>query len=1336
MQAAKTRQKTRFSFFIFCLFFNAIVLAQDFNKNSSLTFINHATPKSPESASFEKYGKIPVSEYTGTPSIAIPLYTVSGSSISAPISLSYHASGIKVNQEATWVGLGWDIVAGGRITLDVKGGWDKYVNMQFLNASTKKTLELLFSKFGMGVTETKVVNSVNPCNWTSQNFYDWVHNNGPVPCDFPNPDSLFDVTQSTFFEDEKNILEHGLGQPDLFHANFLGHSFTFYRDLFTDSIKIKGEQNLFLIEEDVQSAYSSQFTVTDNSGIKYFFEQEEKTYYTPYLEGFFPSITTAWLLTKIKHPNSDSIVFTYTNYGFSFPAPAISENESYENGTYGTPNTNVYNYGLSGQKIYQEPQYLTGIETASAQVEFILSNRLDIGGSGSKKLDKIRVKSKLDGKPFHQARFNYEYFNADYQTAGTGHYYFDTSLLHYGTIGIDNNAAKQLNLRLKLCSVVVYGTDSVQGQKHQFYYNTIRLPNKVSLSQDHWGYYNAQNLSSTLGSQVRFTPTINSLMSEGLLTSQYVNVNAPTPVNVNLTSALPGRAVRSADETYAKAAVLDSIIYPTGGKTKYNYELHRSFYSKTGAVVQGGGLRIKSIVNYSEGQEILRRDFSYLDENGFTSGIYLNTLGYIQANNRIVESTTSSGNVIEESPIITLFSNGNLSEDGANVGYARVVEKFGNGNQGSIEKKFSIYAPSEPQLYTGYALTSHLYTPLTPNLYSYGNLTSEKIFDGSNVLKTEKLYYYNPTPIHSKLYSVRIAQYFYPLSTNVQKDVPPYIYYFDPVFSRNTVPDSVVEKSYEATSNLVSVSSYKYNAYFQPEYVSTKNSLNEHSIIYTKTPLSFGDVPQGEALLQGNAQSISYMRANHIYDSPIERLHIKKNVNGDSSVLRGAYNMYNFIGNVTQTYLLESASPIPMNQFQKTSYGAYNVQKDSRYKLNTSAYYSGAILDYGTAGSFFAGPYIKEIVGNNKTVSYIYDTVSNTVLAYCDGAARNDIAYTSFEMSHPSNWTYTGTTALGSNAPTGKRIYNLGQAGGNLSRSGLNTAETYALSYWTTNTSAYSVTGTIAGSVKKGATINGWTYFEQNISGQSSISVSGSGLIDEVKLHPAGSSMKSFTYDEYVRMISETDIAGKIVYYRYDLSNRLSLVVDQYQNILRKICYNYAGQPEACVDCVNTSPNWQNTNEYDCQKDGSNNNTGYQLRKQVDANPCSSSYGNFQWVVSSYNTTACPLPVQTIYAKVFYENLEYTGLGYVADIKIKFFSNAACTVPVSVSNMAINFRELYEYYDHNTSSTSYYQYDLSSVANGYDHTIGNSQYVQYYGWDYDEYWEYILLPNSNYVIIQ
>src|SRR5438093_9406486 len=76
---------------------------------------------SPTVASLGKFGDVPVSLYTGVPDISIPLFTVRGKTLQLPISLRYHAGGIKVEDIGGWAGIGWALEAGGTITRTVRG---------------------------------------------------------------------------------------------------------------------------------------------------------------------------------------------------------------------------------------------------------------------------------------------------------------------------------------------------------------------------------------------------------------------------------------------------------------------------------------------------------------------------------------------------------------------------------------------------------------------------------------------------------------------------------------------------------------------------------------------------------------------------------------------------------------------------------------------------------------------------------------------------------------------------------------------------------------------------------------------------------------------------------------------------------------------------------------------------------------------------------------------------------------------------------------------------------------------------------------------------------------
>ena len=78
-------------------------------------------PPSPEASNIAKYADVPVSLFTGKPQINFPLYTLKCGNIELPISLSYYASGIRIEDYPTWAGIGWALNAGGVIARTIRG---------------------------------------------------------------------------------------------------------------------------------------------------------------------------------------------------------------------------------------------------------------------------------------------------------------------------------------------------------------------------------------------------------------------------------------------------------------------------------------------------------------------------------------------------------------------------------------------------------------------------------------------------------------------------------------------------------------------------------------------------------------------------------------------------------------------------------------------------------------------------------------------------------------------------------------------------------------------------------------------------------------------------------------------------------------------------------------------------------------------------------------------------------------------------------------------------------------------------------------------------------------
>ncbi|PCH68436.1 MAG: hypothetical protein COC06_09565 [Bacteroidales bacterium] len=82
-------------------------------------------PSSAQVTALKRFGEIPVDYSTGVPKIEIPIFTVKSKMLEIPISLSYHASGIKVNDVASEVGLGWVLNCGGVVARSVLGKPDE-----------------------------------------------------------------------------------------------------------------------------------------------------------------------------------------------------------------------------------------------------------------------------------------------------------------------------------------------------------------------------------------------------------------------------------------------------------------------------------------------------------------------------------------------------------------------------------------------------------------------------------------------------------------------------------------------------------------------------------------------------------------------------------------------------------------------------------------------------------------------------------------------------------------------------------------------------------------------------------------------------------------------------------------------------------------------------------------------------------------------------------------------------------------------------------------------------------------------------------------------------------
>ena len=261
-------------------------------------------PSTPNTFQFEKYTDLPVSEYNGLPSINIPLYEIKEDGISLPVSLSYHSSGIRVNEQASWVGLGWDLTFGSIIQTinDV----DDYQGAVGLVPDFAESYPMPTSYPWRFHYELGAFTNVNTPAPTSpvvnyQNKYSYVLAAGY----YFMKDGIENTPYSGFFD------YNGWGtqdpydsEPDIFTANFFGHSIRFVKGEWGKPFSSPGQ--LIVLDKKgykVVRNSNNTFTITVPSGERYLFENTATTLSSSSDQNSFgfsniPS-SKIWMVTKV-----------------------------------------------------------------------------------------------------------------------------------------------------------------------------------------------------------------------------------------------------------------------------------------------------------------------------------------------------------------------------------------------------------------------------------------------------------------------------------------------------------------------------------------------------------------------------------------------------------------------------------------------------------------------------------------------------------------------------------------------------------------------------------------------------------------------------------------------------------------------------------------------------------------------------------------------------------------------------------------------------------------------------------------------------------------------------
>ncbi len=797
------------------------------NGSAAHNYVNVNMPKTPESASFEKYGIYSVNEFSGTPNISIPIYTLQSRYLEVPITLSYQPTGIRVNQEASWVGLGFDINAGGRVTVETRGSVDFCSATAGLYSTTnlKSGMQQLFHRLGTS-SENAVLTFASLCE------------NGCSYTPDPNPDLNPDNLQAI-----QDMTEYGAGEPDIFRANFMGHSLVFYFDKSTDNLDMKwlGEQSNFAVSK-TQDANGNitGWTIKDDNGIIYYFNQAEVTTNTIPPNAIVPATTTsAWLLTRMEHPNGDYIQFTYNNYGQVLPAFTMSASAYYQASTGGT---SALSSDQNQNVNVQSPYYLTRIETENVAVDFVLGTRTDLYGAGARRLNQINVTDKFSNTLKKSASFSYTYFQGSVDASSRT--YLGTLTYNLPSPMVVADYLATSNSRLRLDAITISGNNSTQAP-YNFYYNTVALPDKYTMSQDNWGYYNGVS-NSTNG--YRFTHLI---PLNGQFGVQPVFTATPAFATAVGTSNLGFN--RDCDPNLMQAMMLNKIVYPTGGRTEFVYEPHTSKLVNGTTNITGGGLRVKTISSYtSEG-------LAGTTEYAYNNGKYMGAIEYYTASNNL-KSCSGQGLMGE----MKLTTNGAVNFNDILIGYAQITitQKDGAGNtNGSIVKNFSISTPSsnyangigfdvQPAHWPAASFNSSVaylnaaYSgfPPTPSVKLEGKIIQEQYYDKAGSLLKTTNYNYIVSNYTNNFYDVRAIENrvggfnlsctgSYPNSGTTDGDRP-VVMYISPGKSYRSVLDNTVDISYSNGNPFTKTQYYTYNSYYQ---VQSKRTVNADGTSTTET---------------------------------------------------------------------------------------------------------------------------------------------------------------------------------------------------------------------------------------------------------------------------------------------------------------------------------------------------------------------------------------------------------------------------------------------------------------------------------------------------------------------
>ena len=533
------------------LFLHQIVLAQ--------------TMPSPDAVALAKYSDIPVNLSTGIPNISFPLYELKSGGVSVPISVSYHASGIKLGDVASSVGLGWSLNAGGRITKVIRGKEDNGTIVEVDDMLKEAT------------------------NWKS------------VEEKFEEYPEIY-----------KNLkaLRDGDTESDVYYLSFLGYSTTFFIKP-DGGILYKNNDKLIIEKKD------HEWWVTTTEGNVFIFGSnadrdgyEEKTFGTAVTDrtiwpagcegeefccldredhdcveanttrvaNAIEEYVSSWMLRSIITNTGEQIDFSYNlfesktyqhSYGSEFhkAVAANTENRNHFSNPEGENLEDFYDIFVLGAVVEHEISTVTDINNKSLHIQKITSqsggviefeysddDRMDVRQPSeehpSKRLVGFKVKTKEDGDCMDHVVFDNDsyFYSSDVpeDPESIGHYHRWLQLR-----GIYRASCADPTSRLSIAT---------------FSYNSQRFPSNTRLKPDKFGYYSTSINGWSYSIDGDYKILLHRSETSGAI--DRIEFEKIFDDFSDISGFL--RQSRLAD---AKSFILESIHYPTGASRNFGYEM-------------------------------------------------------------------------------------------------------------------------------------------------------------------------------------------------------------------------------------------------------------------------------------------------------------------------------------------------------------------------------------------------------------------------------------------------------------------------------------------------------------------------------------------------------------------------------------------------------------------------------------------------------------------------------------------------------------------------------------------------------------------------------------------